>query len=388
MSCTTMQSYLHHASVAGILKNMTASQNTIAEALNVSVATVSRSLRNHPAISAETRARVAEAAVRLGYRAPEDGNTAVRGRPRRAHGTARADGTNPRMGLVHLAAICRGSITPDSVHNLVAFRLVQGMSRGSRKNRATLHIEYLPPEEFDLLHDPQYWPLVIEEKFVSGVVLVNHPTSAAIKTLAKTIPCINFERHADCTDTDCVTEDNLGSISKLFDHFILLGHRRVGLVDSGYDLPSYQARLGGYVQNLVERAMTFDSANAILPNAPTDQNARFEALAAHIKQRLRSDRVTAWICVNDFVGYHIIRQLNQRGIRVPEDVSIAAFDNFDPPSGLPKLTTIDGPFEAMGKVAVERLIERIIHKDIPPVYSMLNTRLIIGQSTGPAPRTG
>ena len=367
---------------------MTASQNTIAESLNVSVATVSRSLRNHPAISAETRARVAEAAVRLGYRGPDERNTAVRGRPRRARASVPAQAIDPQRGLVHVAAICRGSITPDSVHNIVAFRLVQGMSRGARENRATLHIEYLPPEEFDRIHDPEYWPLAIKERFVSGVVLVNHPSSAAIKALAKSIPCINFERHADCTDTDCVTEDNLGSISKLFDHFILLGHRRIGLVDSGYDLPSYQARLGGYVQNLVERSMTFNSANAILPDAPTDQNARFEALAAHIEQRLRSDQVTAWICVNDFIGYHIIRHLNNRGVRVPEDVSIAAFDNFDPPSGLPKLTTIDGPFEAMGKVAVERLIERIIHKDIPPVYSMLNTRLIIGQSTGPAPRTG
>lgn len=367
---------------------MTASQNTIAEALNVSVATVSRSLRNHPAISVETRARVAEAAVRLGYRVPEDGEDSPRGRPRRSKTHAQADAPKPRMGLVHLAAICRGSITPDSVHNLVAFRIVQGMSRGARANRATLHIEYLPPEEFDLLHDPAHWPAVIAEKFASGVVLVNHPSSAAIKALAKSLPCINFERHVDCTDTDCVTEDNLGSISQLFDHFIALGHRRIGLADSSYYLPSYQARLGGYVQNLVERSMPFDPANLLLPDAPSDQMARFAALAAHMEHRFRKHDVTAWICVNDFVGYHIIRELKSRGVRVPEDVSVAAFDNFDPPPGLPKLTTIDGPFEAMGAVAVERVIKRVIQKDIPPLYTMLNTRLIIGQSTGPARRAG
>jgi LacI family transcriptional regulator len=365
---------------------MTASQNTIAEALHVSIATVSRSLRNHPAISAETRARVAEAAIRLGYRVPEAGQSLPRGRPRRSMADVDAAASKPRMSLVHLAVICRGSITPDSVHDLVAFRIVQGLSRGARANRATLHIEYLPPEEFDLLHDPEYWPLVIQERFVSGVVLVNHPSSAAIKSLTKTVPCINFERHADCTDADCVTEDNLGSVSKLFDHFIAFGHRRIGLVDSGYDLPSYQARLGGYVQNLVERSMPFDPAHALLPNAPADQADRFKALAEHMEGRLRHDQVTAWICVNDFVGYHIIRELKNRGLRVPEDISIAAFDNFDPPPGLPKLTTIDGPFEAMGGVAVERLIKRVIQRDIPPLYTMLNTRLIIGQSTGPAPQ--
>ena len=364
---------------------MAASQNTIAESLNVSVATVSRSLRNHPAISAETRARVAEAAVRLGYRMPDDGHGATRGRPRRSTAPARADDLKPRMGLIHLAAICRGSITPDSVHNLVAFRIVQGMSRGARANRATLLIEYLPPEEFDLLHNPDFWPLVIRENVASGVVLVNRPSSAAIKTLAKTIPCINFERHADCTDTDCVTEDNLGSVSQLFDHFFALGHRRIGLADSGYDLPSYQARLGAYVQNLVERSMPFDPDDAILPSTSENLDSRFQALAAHIEKRLRSNHVTAWICLNDFVGYHVIAELNKLGVRVPEDVSIAGFDNFDPPPGLPKLTTIDGPFETMGSVAVERLIRRVIQKDIPPLHAMLRTRLIIGNSTGPAP---
>jgi LacI family transcriptional regulator len=364
-------------------EDMAASQNIIAESLNLSVATVSRSLRNHPAISAETRARVAEAAVRLGYRLPEGGDRATRGRPRRA--SAAAEQSKPKMGLIHLAAICRGSITPDSVHNLVAFRLVQGMSIGARALRASLHIEYLPPEEFDKLHHPDCWPLVVQEKVASGVVLVNQPSSAAIKTLAKTVPCINFERHADCTDTDCVTEDNLGSISQLFDHFLSLGHRRIGLVDSRYDLPSYQARLGAYVQNLVERSMPFDPADAILPDAPMDLEARYQALAAHIEDRLRRHHVTAWICLNDFVGYRIIGQLNKRGLRVPEDVSIAAFDNFDPPPGLPKLTTIDGPFETMGQVAVERLVKRVIQSDIPPLYTMLRTRLIIGKSTGPAP---
>jgi len=380
--------HLHDSDFAVMIICMTASQNTIAEALNVSVATVSRSLRNHPAISAETRARVSEAAVRLGYRVPEEGQTAQRGRPRRARDQAQVDAPKPRMGLVHLAAICRGSITPDSVHNLVAFRIVQGMSRGARANRATLHIEYLPPDEFDLLHDEKHWPAVIAEKFVSGVVLVNHPSSAAIKSLGKAIACINFERHADCTSTDCVTEDNLGSISQLFDHFIALGHRQIGLADSGYDLPSYQARLGGYVQNLVERGMHFDPANALLPDAPDEEIAKFKALAAHIEDRFRTHRVTAWICVNDFVGYHVIRELNNRGVRVPGDISVAGFDNFDPPQGLPKLTTIDGPFEVMGAVAVERLIKRVIQPDVPPLHTMLNTRLITGESTGPAPRLG
>ncbi len=63
---------------------MRASQTAIAEVLNLSVATVSRSLRNHPAVAAETCARAAGAAVRLGYRIADNKPAAARDRPLRA----------------------------------------------------------------------------------------------------------------------------------------------------------------------------------------------------------------------------------------------------------------------------------------------------------------
>ncbi len=363
---------------------MTVSQLTIAEALNISVATVSRSLRNHPAISPETRARVGEAAVRFGYKV----NPAGRGRlpgSRSAASTASSSDAAIKsvQGLVPLAAICRGSINPNSVHNLVALRLIQGMSRGARANRASLHVEFLSSAEFDLLASAGGHPQVVRDAFVSGALLVNQPTSAVVHSLANVMPCINFERYSDCTTTDCVTEDNLGSMSLLFDHLLELGHRKIGLIDSLYDQPSYTARFAGYVQNLMERGMVYDPVNATLPDAPADLNIRIPLLADHVARQIRKNGVTAWICMNDYIGYQIMTQLARHNLSAPRDLSICGFDNFEPPLGLPKLTTIDGPFEEMGLVAVTRLIQRIVQKDLPPVHMMLRTRLITGQSTGP-----
>ena len=366
---------------------MSVNQLTIAEALNISVATVSRSLRNHPAISAQTRARVGEAAVRFGYKV----NPVGRGRLPGSRSVASTESTiavaKPAQGLVPLAAICRGSINPNSVHNLVALRLIQGMSRGARANRASLHVEFLSSAEFDLLATKGGHPQVVRDSFVSGALLVNQPTSAVVHSLANVMPCINFERYSDCITTDCVTEDNLGSMSLLFDHLLALGHCKIGLVDSHFDQPSYTARFAGYVQNLMERGMVYDPVNGTLPDAPAGLDARIPILADHIARRIRQNGVTAWICMNDYIGYQIMTQLARHNLSAPRDLSICGFDNFEPPPGLPKLTTIDGPFEEMGKVAVTRLIQRIIQKDLPAVHMMLRTRLIAGQSTGPYVRS-
>ena len=361
---------------------MTASQSTIAEALNISVATVSRSLRNHPAISAETRARVAEAAVRLGYRAPDDKH-AARGRPRRPDVLPTAPAKKPREGFVHLAAICRGSIDPNSVHNLVALRIIQGMSRGARANRASLHVEFFQPHEFDDLINESAHPLVIRESLVSGALLVNQPGMSVIQSLSRVMPCINFERYFGPLTADCVTEDNLGSISKLFDHLLALGHTKIGLADSTYCQPSYTARFAAYVENIIARQMVYDPADATLPDAPQELPARLEILAAHIAHRIREHGTTAWICLNDYIGYSIMRQLTRYDLHAPRDYSICGFDNFDPPAGLPKLATIDGPFETMGEIAVTRLVQRIIQRQLQPVHILLPARFIAGESTGP-----
>lgn len=83
---------------------MRASQTAIAEVLNLSVATVSRSLRNHRAVAAETCARAAGAAGRLGYRIADNKPAAGRDRPPRASLPC-SPAKKPRGGFVHLATI-------------------------------------------------------------------------------------------------------------------------------------------------------------------------------------------------------------------------------------------------------------------------------------------
>ncbi|MEL6311442.1 MAG: substrate-binding domain-containing protein, partial [Pseudomonadota bacterium] len=65
----------------------------------------------------------------------------------------------------------------------------------------------------------------------------------------------------------------------------------------------------------------------------------------------------------------------------PQDISLCGFDHFDPPQGLPKLTSIDAPFEEMGKLAVTRLHHRIRQTVSITYHTMIECRLREGEST-------
>ena len=343
---------------------------------------MSRSLKNHPAISAQTRARVAEQAVRMGYR------------PRNARNPAeafiggdlvRSPSDAAPTGLVHLAVICRGSLSAASLHNAVDLRIIQGMSTAARAQRATLHIEYLPPDEFDHLHNREVWPLILQERIVSGALLVTAPSSAALHALAAHFPCVQFIASSAVIPVDRVTEDSLRSMGQLFDHLTTLGHQKIGLADFGFTAGWARARFAAYVQTVMERGPGYFPTDANYFPGDTSAGAQRAAKVAQtIEHRWRQDGVSAWICMDDYIGYLLLAALRQRGVRVPEDVSVCGFDNFDPPEGLPKLTSIDGPFEAMGAVAVRRLLRRVAHQQNELMHLMMDCRLVQGASTGPA----
>ena len=69
---------------------------------------------------------------------------------------------------------------------------------------------------------------------------------------------------------------------------------------------------------------------------------------------------------------------------MPEDVSVCGFDNFDPPARASKLTSIDGPFEKMGEVAVRRLVQRIAGPGASASTSCSAANLVVEATTGPA----
>ena len=350
---------------------MAVDQRTIAKRLNLSTSTVCRSLKGDVAIHPETRAKVKAMATELGYRL----------RPARqeaAVGAGIGGGGDATPGLTHVGVLIVSSASPRSVHHVVWNRVLYGMSQAASSLRASLHIAYASdPDEVAMAGATRGIPM-LAERAVGGLVLMGQFSAGAVGALASEFPCVRLVQHEPEGTVDCVNHDDFGAAMRLVQHLRAGGHERIGFAtcDSIRHRSYVQARYGGYIVALAEAGVRHDPADCVGIDGEVTHDVAADRIAAGVRRG-----ITAWVCVHDGMGYSVMRRLVDRGLRVPEDVALCGFDDFDRPTGLPKLTSMGMPFESMGMAALHRLLHRMQHPAADPVQTMFPARLVEGQST-------
>ncbi|HLV80803.1 MAG TPA: substrate-binding domain-containing protein, partial [Chthonomonadaceae bacterium] len=95
---------------------------------------------------------------------------------------------------------------------------------------------------------------------------------------------------------------------------------------------------------------------------------------------------TAFFCAGYYTALETIDVIRAEGLRIPEDISLVAFD--DPVSArhlTPPLTTVSQPLDAMGCLAMEKLLQWLTRGETPPRQDILPTQLVVRGSTQPPP---
>lgn len=166
-------------------------------------------------------------------------------------------------------------------------------------------------------------------------------------------------------------------------HLLGLGHRRIGVLAGPDEWIVSHERVAGHTSALAEAGLLQDAGLVISEEATTDGGHRgARALLA------RPDRPSAIVCFNDKVAIGAMGVAQELGLRVPDDVSIAGFDDSDLAlAASPKLTTVEQPLAEMGRLAVTQLLRLVGHDRVEALQVELGTRLAVRGSTGPAPRT-
>jgi LacI family transcriptional regulator len=161
-----------------------------------------------------------------------------------------------------------------------------------------------------------------------------------------------------------------------------LGHRRIGLF-YGVAIPELaRDRLGAYRRALQEAGLPL-SEELIEYCGPTLADG-YKAAARLLD---RPPRPTALLAVNDLLAVGVLRLLADRGLRVPEDVSVAGFDDIDVASYLvPPLTTVRVNAEEVGRTAGRLIFERMNDPERPLQSIRIPAELVKRTSTGPAPK--
>ena len=183
---------------------------------------------------------------------------------------------------------------------------------------------------------------------------------------------------------DHVMIDNVAAARELTEHLLELGHRRVAILpvsDVGRN-SLHRMRYQGYLDAL--------RAAGILPDPELIVSTPWPVLLTHqsgmagMEELLSRDRLPeAVFCLNDLAAFGAMKVLSQHGIRVPEDIAVVGFDDIAESYLMsPSLTTISPNKNAIGRLAVSLLIDRINGKRTgPPELFTPDFHLAIREST-------
>lgn len=330
--------------------------NDIARLAGVSKKTVSRVINASPFVREDTRERIEAVIAELGY-APDP----------QARGLA--------YGRAFLIGLVYDNPNPQYVVNM-QLGLLDGM-RGSGFELVVHPCDRSSPTFLEDLAS------FVERQRLYGVVLT--PSVSEDERAAKLMAEIGcgYVRVAsvslDTPDHMIETRDRLGG-REAAAHLAELGHRKIAFVSGPPTFRSSHERRSGFEEALNERGLSL--AKAYVAEGAYTYESGIEA--GHTLLAM-ADRPTAIFAGNDEMAAGVLQAARQLSIRVPEDVSVVGFDDFQIASRLwPTLTTVRTPTREIGRLAVERLMGR--EDDTRDPKSRLPS-LVVRESTAPPARS-
>ncbi len=179
---------------------------------------------------------------------------------------------------------------------------------------------------------------------------------------------------------DLVGIDNLAAGYRLADHLIRNSARRITFFSRPGSAPTVLQRIAGVHDALLNAGIHWAPGQIAYGN-PDDSSFVRRIVGKTVK--MRPDAV---ICANDATAARLMVTLNALGLRVPDDIRLASFDDVQYAKLLsPPLTTIHQPCEQIGAVAVQTLLLRIREPATPPREILLDAPLVVRRSCGAKP---
>jgi len=179
-----------------------------------------------------------------------------------------------------------------------------------------------------------------------------------------------------------VSASHLSGAREATEHLLRLGHRRIAAITGPHGWIATEERLRGYRGALGEAGIAPDPALQIDSNF-RDNGGR---LATSALLSL-PDPPTAIFAFNDMLAIGALQAIRQHGLRVPQDISVVGFDDtYEASIVHPALTTVRQPLAEMGRMAVAQLVRLLQNQRIEALHVELATKLVVRESTGPAPR--
>lgn len=302
----------------------------IAQKAGVSTVTVSKALAGQKGVSEAVRMRIRQLADEMGYVPPK---TKIR------EGLGE-DGW--KIGVL-IAENYLGS------HVTYYWKLYQELALAATEKQCFTTVETLNLEE--KIHTLEL-PQIVLQKNVDGLVVIGEIDKEYIRKLRAyvSVPIVFLDFYDRELAQDAVIVDNFYGMYLMTELLFAHGFEEIGFIGSIYATSSIMDRYCGYM-----KAMTQHRVN-IRPEWVLEDRDETGLVGFELPMKLPK----AFVCNCDLAAGMLIEKLAKRGLRVPEDISVAGFDNFLYPGHADlKITTYEVNTKALVKVTVKKLLKRL-----------------------------
>lgn len=331
----------------------------VAEKAGVSLGTVSRVINNDIHVATETRERVLAVTRELGYVANRQARSLAGGKTNTIGVIVRDLGTG------YIGEIIRGI---DSELNLSGVDLVLYTTHRMVSKEAS-------------------YVTSLAQGMVDGLLLVlpRSPVDYIGTLMEHNFPFVLIDHQGTGTDCPAVGATNWQGSYNATEYLIKLGHQRIGFITGSMDLGCAEDRLQGYRSALRTHHISEDAE--LIYEGDFLQTDGYTGASALLDL---PNPPTAIFASNDVMAMGVMDAVRNRGLRVPNDISVIGFDNI-PQSAMvfPTLTTVQQPLEQMGRVATQMLLGILKNPEKESGRIELPTELLVRNSTSaPIDRAG
>ncbi|MET7857579.1 LacI family DNA-binding transcriptional regulator [Streptomyces sp. NPDC005318] len=323
----------------------------IAAEAGVSIATVSRVLNGHAHVTPQTRDAVRGAAERLG-----------------------ADATFPSAaGRPAGAVLVRCPYVLTDYFGIIVSSITETLD---------LHGRQVLLNAGEGTRDSSVLAGLADRSGADGAILIlpPEPSGELVALRARDFPFVVVDPRTPLPrDIAGVSAAHFAGARSVTAHLVGLGHRRIGVIGGPDEWMASRSRRAGHASALADAGVlpSPELISSVEPTADAGHAAACRLLAL-------PQRPTALVAFNDKAAVGALRAAHEHGLRVPEDLSIAGFDDdYLSSSVVPSLTTVRQPLEELGRMAVSLLTRLMAGHAVEALHVELATELVVRDSTGP-----
>lgn len=228
-------------------------------------------------------------------------------------------------------------------------------------------------------NEDEFYRRILNKTHLGGLILELGALEINPVLKKSDIPFVVVNANYDEPKANCVSVTNKQGAYNAVGYLIGLGHRKIAAIHGALDIQSGRDRLEGYRAALSDKGI--DLRPEFVQNGNFYRNTAQEKM---VKLLELSERPTAVFVASDEMALGAVRAIREKGLKIPEDVSLVGFDDNPVCKEMsPQLTTVRQPISAMGKLSAEMIIRLMDKEEKPGIRTTIPTELVVRESCKP-----